>query len=393
MKKILILGGGFAGVYAFTGLHKRFHKDPEVQIGIISREDYFLFTPLLHEAATGGIGLDSVKFGIRSMLRCCLYDFVQASVLHIDLEKRIVSTTSGQHSYDILVYALGAGTSYFSLSDESQKHVVPLKEACDARRVKERLVDLFEDNTPDPHVVVIGGGPTGVELVAEINEYFDTLRKLFRRRDGRVTLMHGGERLLPQFHAELGRKTKTILAGRGVRVILNAQAAKADACGVTFSDGRMVPAQLIIWTAGVVANRVPMSPEPAADEKGRIVVLPTLQMPQHQEVFIIGDSAGVPNVPMTAQSAVAMAAHAAKNIIAFADGKKLKPFAYHHRGDLFSLGQWLAGAEIFGVRFFGHFAWWLWRTIYLFKMIGLRNKVKVAADWTLNLFLPRDISV
>ncbi len=393
MKKILIVGGGFAGVYAFTELHKKYHKHPEVQISMISREDYFLFTPLLHEAATGGIGADSVKFGIRSTLNCCLQDFVQATVLHVDLARRIVSTTAGQHSYDVLVYALGAGTGYFSLPEASRKHVTPLKTADDAKRIKERLVDLFEDNAPNPIVAVVGGGPTGVETVAEVNEYFETLRKLFKRKDGKAVLIHAGDRILPKFNIELGKKAKAILVKRGVEVIVKSQVTSVDAHGLTLSSGRTIPAKLVIWAAGVVANRVPFAPEPRADEKGRITVLPTLQMPENPEVFIVGDSAGVAGVPMTAQAAVLEAKHAAHNISAFLDGRATKPFTYKSRGDLFSLGQWLAGAEIFGVRFFGHFAWWLWRTIYLSKMIGARNKAKVMLDWTFNLFLPRDISV
>lgn len=392
-KRILILGGGFAGIHAFLRLHKRYHKDPSVEIRMVSKEDYFLFTPLLHEAATGGIGLDSVKFGIRSMLRCCLTDFIQASVLHVDLARKVVATTSGEVPYDVLVYALGAGTGFFSLDDDSKRHVIPLKTAADARRIKEYIVDLFEDNRPDPSVVVVGGGPTGVEAVAEVQEYFDTLRKLFHRTDGEAHLIHAGDTLLPQFHADLGRKARGILEKRGVDVVLNAKVLSVDAHGVSLSGGRTIPARLVVWAAGVAANVVPFSPAIKTDAKGRIAVHATLQAIGHPEVFVAGDSAGFDGVPMTAQAAVAMGTYAGDNIVAFLSGAPLRPFSYVHRGDLFSLGQWLAGAEIFGVRFFGHFAWWLWRTIYLFKMIGVRNKAKVMVDWTFNLFLPRDISV
>lgn len=392
-KRIVILGGGFAGVHAFLRLHKRYHKDPSAQIRMVSKEDYFLFTPLLHEAATGGIGLDSVKFGIRSMLRCCLKDFIQASVLHIDLEQKVVATTAGQESYDVLIYALGAGTGFFSLDHDSQSHVIPLKTANDARRIKERVVDLFEDNQPDPSVVVVGGGPTGVEIVAEVQEYFQTLRKLFHRADGEAHLIHAGDILLPQFHADLGRKARVILEKRGIDIVLGAKVTKVDAYGVSLAGGRTIPARLVIWAAGVTANIVPFAPEIKIDTKGRIAVHPTLQAVGYPEVFVAGDSAGFDGVPMTAQAAVRMGERAAGNAIALLDHQSIVPFSYVHRGDLFSLGQWLAGAEIFGVRFFGHFAWWLWRTIYLFKMIGVRNKAKVMVDWTFNLFLPRDISV
>ncbi len=391
-KKILILGGGFAGVYAFVRLHKRYHKDPSVELRMVSASDYFLFTPLLHEVATGGITEESVKFNIRAMLDCCLADFVQASALHVDLAKKVVGTTEGACPYDVLIYALGAGTGYFSLSEDSQRHTLPLKTIEDARRIKARLVGLFEE-AAEPSIFVVGGGPTGVEVAAEIREYFDTLRNLFKRTDGRVTLVHAGKRLLPQFHADLGAKTAHVLETRGVDVILNGTVSNIDAHHVVLSDHRRIPANLVIWAAGVVAYRIPFSPDVVTDPKGRIAVSPFLSLPGHPEVFVAGDAAGLNDVPMTAQAAVAMGEAAAHNAIAFLSAGKPVRFTYRHRGDLFSLGQWLAGAEVFGMRFFGHFAWWLWRTIYLMKIIGVRNRVKVMVDWTFNLFLPRNIDI
>ncbi len=391
-KKILILGGGFAGIYAFLALHKRYHRDASVEIDIVNRTDYFLFTPLLHEVATGGVSEEDVKFNIRSMLRCCLHDLVLGDVLHIDFEKKVVATTAGQRHYDVLIYALGAGTGYFSLSEDSQKYVVPLKTIEDARRVKSRLVGLFEGDS-EPRVVVVGGGPTGVEVVAEVREYFDTLRPLFRQTDGKITIIHRGDRLLPNFHADLGARAAQVLEERGVEVIPNDQVIAVTSRAVMLKSLRTVSANLVIWAAGVVVHRVPMAPDVAVDAKGRVIVAKTLQIPERPEVFVVGDAAAQGDVPMTAQAAVAMGEAAARNAVAYLDGKELQPFVFKHRGDLFSLGQWLAGAEIFGIRFFGHFAWWLWRTVYLFKIIGIRNKVRVMVNWTFNLFLPRDIGV
>lgn len=391
-RKILIVGGGFAGVYAFARLHKRYHKDASVELRMVSASDYFLFTPLLHEVATGGITEESVKFNIRAMLGCCLADFVQASALHVDLAKKTVGTTAGAFPYDVLIYALGAGTGYFSLPEDSKRHTVSLKTVEDARRIKARLVGLFEE-AAEPSIVVVGGGPTGIEVAAEVREYFDTLRSLFKRTDGRVTVVHAGSRLLPQFHADLGTKATHVLETRGVDVVLNGTVQSVDAHHVVLADRRQIPANLVIWAAGVVAHRIPFTPDVQVDPKGRILVTPFLAVPDHPDVFVAGDAAGIDTVPMTAQAAVAMGEAAADNAIAFLSAEKPVRFSYRHRGDLFSLGQWLAGAEIFGMRFFGHFAWWLWRTVYLFKIIGVRNRVKVMVDWTFNLFLPRNIDI
>ena len=391
-RRILIVGGGFAGVYAFVRLHRRYHKDPSVELRMVSVSDYFLFTPLLHEVATGGITEESVKFNIRAMLDCCLADFVQASALHVDLAKRTVGTSEGSYPYDVLIYALGAGTGYFALPEDSRRHTVPLKTVLDARRIKARIVGLFEEPA-EPSIVVVGGGPTGVEVAAEVREYFDTLRALFKRADGRVTVVQAGKRLLPQFHADLGAKAAHVLETRGVDVIVNGTVSSVDAHHVVLADRRQIPANLVIWAAGVIAHRIPFSPDVLADPKGRILVTPFLSLPDHPDVFVAGDAAGIDGVPMTAQAAVAMGEAAADNAIAFLSAAKPVPFAYRHRGDLFSLGQWLAGAEIFGMRFFGHFAWWLWRTVYLFKIVGVRNRVKVMVDWTFNLFLPRNIDI
>lgn len=392
-KKILILGAGFAGIYAFFELHKRYHADPSVSIRLISATDYFLFTPLLHEVATGGVSQENVAFNIYSMAPCCL-DFTKARVERIDIAGKSVTTSAGEFAYDYLIYALGSGTNFFGLPEPAQKRVLPLKTLADARRIKARLVGLFKQGEM-PHVVVVGGGPTGVEVAAEAHEYLEELMKTFRilKAPHALRLVHGDSRLLPNFSAELGHEAAQVLRTRGVEIVANDAVTDVEADEVVLKSGRRLSANVVIWAAGVVARPVPFSPQPETDAKGRIAVTASLYIKNNPHVFVVGDAAAMDGVPMTAQAAVAMGRAAGDNIARDIERVPMKIFAYRHLGDMFSLGQWFAGAEIGGWRFFGHFAWWLWRTTYLSKVIGFRNKVKVIIDWTLNIFLPRDIGI
>lgn len=392
-KKILILGAGFAGIYAFFELHKRYHKDPSVSLRLVSATDYFLFTPLLHEVATGGVSQENVAFNIYSMAPCCL-DFTKARVEKIDRLAQSVITSAGEFEYDYLVYALGAGTNFFGLPEAAQKRVLPLKTLADARTVKARLVGMFKEGAM-PHVVVVGGGPTGVEVAAEAHEYLEQLIKTFRilKAPHPLTLIHGGNRLLPQFSPELGADAARVLKGRGIEIVANDTVVDVEKDEVILASGRRLIANAVIWAAGVKAYPAPFSPAVETDAKGRILVTDSLYMKSNPRVFIVGDAAALEGVPMTAQAAVAMGRAAGDNIARDIEREPMKIFTYKHKGDMFSLGQWFAGAEIGGWRFFGHFAWWLWRTVYLSKVIGLRNKIKVMIDWTLNIFLPRDIGV
>lgn len=397
-KHIVILGGGFGGIYAFHTLHKRYHGDPSVKITIVNRTDYFLFTPLLHEVATGGVSRDSVMFNIRSFFDGCSAELVEAEARHIDFDKKIIATSAGDYHYDIVVYGLGAGTHFFNLSPEARARVLPLKTIEDAAAIKARLKNVFEDHHA-PSIIVVGGGPTGVEVVVEALEFADTVKKSLKGdgdRRGHFYLVDAGTGLLPQFHATLGKQAKHILEERGIDVITRESVVDVHEHEAVCASGRRIPAHMVIWTAGVRARLIPCAPPPAVDEKGRIVVASTLQVQGHADAFAVGDAAAITCgggvVPMAAQAAVQEGTVAGRNIIALLNGEPLEQFQYRHRGDLFSLGQWLAGAEIFGMRFFGHTAWFLWRTIYLSKIIGLRNKVRVMVEWTLNIFLPRDIN-
>jgi NADH dehydrogenase len=246
-----------------------------------------------------------------------------------------------------------------------------------------------------PHVVVVGGGPTGVEVAAETHEYLEQLMRAFRilKAPHALTLVHGGDRLLPQFSPDLGKDAARVLKQRGVEIVANDTVVNVEDGAVLLASGRRLTANTVIWAAGVRANPVPFIPRVEVDAKGRLAVTEALYLTGDPRVFVAGDAAFFGDTPMTAQAAVAMGRAVADNIACDIERAPMRAFSYRHKGDMFSLGQWFAGVEIGGFQFFGHFAWWLWRTVYLSKVIGFRNKVKVMVDWTLNIFLPRDMGI
>lgn len=393
--KVLILGGGFGGVYTFRNLHKLVHGQPNLEIRIISRTNYFLFTPLLHEVATGGVAEDNVIYNLRSMFPCCLKDVVVGEVQSIETATRQVQTDKGAFAYDVLLYALGGETNYYKLQVDNNPHVVALKTLDDAKALKNKVIDIFDDGRT-PSFVIAGGGPTGVEVAAELKEMLNDLAKEFPSVSPAsisLSIIHGGDRLLPAFSPQLGQEAQAVLEKRGITILLQEMITNIDGAKISLASGKELEAQLIVWTAGIKPHIVPFLPTPPPlDKQGRVQVTPFLNLADHPEIFFVGDAAGVVGVPMTAQAATEGAKIAAKNIAATIIHQPLQEFRYFHRGDLFSLGQWMAGAELYGQRFFGHLAWWIWRTVYLSKLISLRDKLRVMVDWTLDLFEPRDLN-
>lgn len=417
--RIVILGAGFAGVYSFRYLHRHFHKDPTVELVLVNRTNYFLFTPLLHEVATGSVNPSHIVEPIRRVLGCCLADFWQAEVRRVRLEEHIVETTLGELPYDYLIIALGSQTHFYD-TPGAREHALTLKSLDDALNVKRRVIATFEEASKEKDAAsrraklsfaVVGGGATGVELAAELAELiYETLPTHFPRLDfGEVsiTLLERGDELLKRFSKKLRSKAFQTLRRKKVRVTLEAAVSSVEPAGVYWRSAGMKPgdtppeflaARTVIWTSGIRPALLETIPAVERDWQGRFVVNTLLQLPRHPNVFALGDIAaftdpsGPDPLPPFAQVATKEAKGAARAIVALRKGQRPAPFRYRHRGDLVSLGQWMAVGEIARVRFWGHFAWWLWRTIYLSKLISWRKKFKVALDWTINLFSPRDIS-
>ena len=408
--RIVILGAGFGGVYAFKQLHKFFHNDPNVCLILVNSKNYFLFTPLLHEVATGGVSRENVVEPLRKVMGCCLAEFYLADVLKIELGNHRVITTKGVCSYDYLIVALGAETNFYD-TPGAKEHAFTLKSLESAVRLKNHFIKKFEEAATVADAerlnsllsfVVVGGGPTGVELAAEMAElFYETFGRYYRNSVAysrvKIILLQSASELLPYFPKKFRKKSLEVLKSKKIEVRFGVRVKSMDAVSVELASGERIFTETAVWVAGVKPRDITFDQDVEKSNGGRIVVNAFLQMKFRPEVFILGDMAKFitpdgKELPMLAQVASKEGVSVAKNISNMLSGKALTPFFYHHSGDLISLGQWMAAAEIRSFFFWGHFTWWFWRTIYLYKLISFQKKIKVAVDWTLHLFSPRDIS-
>ena len=412
--RILILGGGFGGVHTAITLERllrRELREGRVEIGLVNRENYTVFQPMLPEVISGSIGLLDTITPIRRL--CPGTNLYTRSIECIDLARRRVTAAAGFGSqqrflpYDHLVIALGNVTS-FAGQPGLAEHALPFKYLGDALALRNRVIHTLEeaDIEQDAAVrralltfVVAGGGFSGVEAVAELNDFVRAAARSFRnlmREEIRVVLLHVGPLILPELPASLARFAQRLLMKRGVEVRLNTRLHGATADAALLDGGARIATRTLVST-------VPSMPNPlvaALDckkEKGRIVVDRHLELPDHSQVWAVGDCAwaidartGEP-APPTAQHATREARCVAENIAASLRGTPKRAFSFRALGKMGSLGHRSAVAEVFGVKISGLLAWWLWRTVYLMKLPGLDRKLRVATDWTLDLVLPPDI--
>lgn len=404
--KVVIIGAGFAGVKVLSKLGRQLKNQAEIIL--INPTNYFLFTPLLHEVATGSLFPENIIIPLRPLVAKAGAQFLETRVKGIDLKKRQVTTVAGKLSYDYLVVAPGSTTNFFDIPG-AVEHCLTLKDLNDAIVIKNRLIKMFERAATLPPTeraaaltfVVVGGGPTGVELVAEIADFMTSAFKGFYPESltfaTKIILIHKDQAILPQFSDQLRTKSFNRLSARRIDVRLNESVTEVKKDGLQLSGGEFIPSETVIWTAGVKAHSLDWEPEPLS-VNGRLTVDQFLRLTDRPEVFVLGDMGASLDrhhkpLPMLAQVADQQATVVAKNIIRALNSKLPLPFHYHHRGSLVSLGSWFAIAEIGPFIFSGKFAWWLWRTIYLFKMPTWSKKLQIAIDWTIDLFTARDVSV
>lgn len=404
----MILGGGFGGLYTYYYLARFLRAVPHVRITLVSEQNYFLFTPLLHEVATGSLSPASVVASIRTVLSIGQSDFCKAKIKRISLSAKKVETTAGEFVYDYLVLALGAEANFFDTPGASE-HAYTLKSLADAAELKNHILECFEtaayamdtNRASLGTVVVIGGGPTGVELAGELAEFvYYTLVPTYCKEKcakPRVVLLDRADKLLASLDPRLGGVAAEALTAQGVEIRLGVGVAEISKEGVLLKSGEHIPARTVVWAAGVKPRTPKLLPATAIDEHGRIPVDSLLRVRGYEDVFALGDLALVTDahgtrVPDLGQSATKEARIAAENIAAAITGAKQKVFTWRPSGVLVSLGRWRAVGIVYGVFISGPFAWWLWRTVYLFKMLTWQKQLKVAVEWTVNLFSKRDIS-
>ncbi len=407
--KIIILGNGFGGIYTLKNLHRLFHKNPHIEITLIGDKNYFLFTPLLHEVATGGINAENIIQPIRTILPCCLKDFYLGKAEKINTVDKTVTVHGFTLSYDYLVLAPGSETNFYNIPG-AEANSYTLKSIADAQQIKNHVISQMECSlhaqnesarTKELTFTVVGGGPTGVEFAAElqelIQENFSHFYKKNIIRDTKVVLIHRDKELVPQFNKKMRSKSLEILQKSGITVLLEAEVKEITKEHVRLADDRVIETETVIWTAGIKPAHLQFDPAIPHAKSGHIYVNEYLQLKEHPEIFALGDAIAFEEnlqklAPALAQAAEKEAWIVAQNIQALIKHKTLTSFTYRSSGTLMSLGQWKAIGEVFNITFSGNITWWIWRTVYLSKLISFRKKVEVAIDWTINLFSPRDIS-
>jgi NADH dehydrogenase len=408
--RIVIAGGGFAGLYAAKQLDAMLARRTDIEVALISRETFILFTPMLHEVAAGDLSPSDIVNPLRRILR--RVDVVQAEIQAIELTKKIVRCLGGlrdvelEFEYDHLLLALGAETNFFDIPGV-RDWAVTMKSLADAALLRNRLVALLEeaslckDQTTQRELltfVTTGGGFSGTETTGAINDFLRETARFYpavRQERIRTVLVHAGEHLLPELGEELGRYAEHKLRKRRVEVINGARVASYDGSVVKLSNGTSIPAATVIWTAGAKPSPV-IEGLPCEKQRGRLLVNECLAVAGIPGLWAVGDCAAVPDgaggfYPPTAQHGMREAVAAARNIARAVVGEPLKPFQYKTIGMLASIGHHSGVAMLFGVKFSGFIAWWMWRSVYVLKLPRLAKKIRVMMDWTLDLFFGRDI--
>ena len=393
-KRVVIVGGGFAGLYAAREL-----RHANAQVTVVDRRNHHLFQPLLYQVATAALDPSQIAVPISRILRHQKNaEVVLADVTAIDVAHKRVVLVDGAIEYDHLILATGATHSYFG-HDAWAPFSPGLKTVEDALHVRRRMLLAFEAAEREPDrarrdawltFVIVGGGPTGVELagaMAEISGHL--LAKDFRhlgRDHARVLLVEAGPRVLATFPEQLSARSQRDLEQLGVEVRTNARVSDIDDQGATVA-GEPIHARTVIWAAGVAASPLARSLGAPLDRAGRVEVKPDLSIPNAPEVFVAGDLAAVKDkhgqpVPGVAPAAMQEGRAAAKNVRRQLEGKPTEAFAYFDKGSLATIGRARAVADIHGFKLGGFLAWLTWLLIHITYLIGFRNRLFVLASWS-----------
>jgi NADH dehydrogenase len=385
----VIIGAGFAGLNAAKGL-----KGAPVEITIIDRRNFHLFQPLLYQVAAAALNPSDIAYPIRSIFRrqSNIAAILLAEVSAIDLKRRVARLDDGSEvAYEYLIVGAGATHSYFG-KDEWASLAPGLKTIEDALHIRGRILAAFEAAERDPEsaerlltFVVVGGGPTGVELAGALIEIaVHSMEREFHAIDpgsARVILVEGADRVLPVYPEPLSESARRQLESLGVDVRVGTIVDLVDHSGVTLADGERIEAANVLWAAGVKASALGAGLGAERDQAGRVVVEEDLSLPGHEEVFVVGDLAVIPGVPGVAPAAMQMGRHAARGIRADLAGEPRSKFRYRNKGSLATIGRARGVAHFPRLDFSGFPAWFAWLAIHIFYLIGFRNRILVLVSW------------
>ena len=424
-KRILVLGGGFAGVECTRKLESYFGKNPNVQIDLVSEDNFLLFTPMLPQVASAMIETRHIVIPIRTIIKKAT--FHEGKVKNIDPYGKQVTLYGTNEKrgrslqYDYLVIALGSQTNFFG-NRTVENHSYTMKTLNDAVVLRNRIIDMLEqaDNEKDPILksslltfVVVGGGFAGIETAGEIHDFIFDAKKFYpniTHSDIRVIVLEALPIILPGFSEKLATFTKEKLAQRGIEIRVNTEVVTFDGSEVIVKDSvdpakfpvkestfDAIETKTLVWTAGVTPVDT-IKNSTFKTERGKIIVGETLQIPQFPEIYVIGDCslaidpATKKPYPPTAQNAEGQAKTAAYNLYSEITGKPKKQIQYSSKGQMAIIGKRTAIASIYGLNIHGIIAWILWRTVYLRKIPKLNKRLRIILDWTADLIFDRDIS-
>lgn len=391
--QVVIVGGGFAGLWAARAL-----ATAPVQVSLIDRSNHHLFQPLLYQVATAGLSAPDIAAPLRHILRGqANVQVLMREVAAVEPEAKRLRFADGSHrSFDYLLLATGARHAYFG-HDQWAAHAPGLKTLDDAFLIRRRVLKAFEQAECEAdeatrrawlNFVIVGGGPTGVELAGTLAEIArHTLKREFRRIDpsrARVMLVEAGPRVLSSFPPELSANAEAQLRKLGVELRCGVPVADIDAQGVQLGSER-VQARTVLWAAGVAASPLGASLGVPLDRAGRVLVQPDLSVPGHPEIFVAGDLAAIEQdgraVPGVAPAAKQMGTQVAKTIARRLRGESSQPFRYRDYGNLATIGRMAAVVDFGRLRFGGLLAWWFWLIAHVFFLIGFRNRLIVLVNW------------
>ena len=420
--RVVVVGGGFAGLYAALGLDRVLGFSEKLELTVIDRKNYFLFPPLLPSVAVGAIETRQVTYPFRRIFEATNIRFKKETVERIDLERGMVvskvdvDADSGgalrvrhdETPFDYLVLAPGSTTQTFGTP--GTEHAFFMRELGDAIALRNHIIDCFETAAREAdralvqkmlRFVVIGAGPTGVEVASEVRDLVDkVLLPRYPEIDASlvdVILIDSGARVLGGWHDGVAASAEAQLGRLGVRVLHEARVAGIGTDSVRLKDGTELVARTACWCAGVGAAPLLASTGLPLDRAQRVAVEPDCRVKGHPNVFVLGDAATFPGkdgkpLPPLGQVAFQQGAQTAKNLVSLLRGEPTRPFRYFDFGQLVSVGHQFASVRLLGVRLSGFLAWFVWRTLYLGKLVGFGNKLRVMLDWTLDLFVERSSS-
>jgi NADH dehydrogenase len=411
--RVVIIGGGFGGVYTALGLEKTLRPEDRTEVTLISPENFFLFTPMLAEIVSSQIDTGHAINPMRRLFKHT--HFVQGEATRLDLEQRCVrvrypNDDEASYPYDHLVLAVGARTSFFGMKD-IEENAYTAKTLGDAILLRNRIIALLElaEIERDPAaraetltMVVAGGGFTGVEMAGEINDLIRRAAKYYpgiSQREIRVILVEARSRILPEFDERLASFAERRLRASGVEVRANTAVKGATPREVQIKDQDAIPCRTLIWTTGVAPNPLIENSDLPKTGRGWVKVDPEMRVEGRPGVWAAGDCAQIPDVlhpgqvqPALAQHGMREASRLARNIAASIRGEEVQPFTYRTLGQLATLGHYNGIGTIGPIRIWGFVAWAVWRTYYLLRLPRLEKRLRVATDWTVDLVFGRDIS-